>query len=136
MKLTNRAVVELRQALTALDGVPTPITVEGKTQVYLKNYEFSGSTRFKIGKNLSVLRPLAEVVEKSIDAVIRQYAVPKEGTTDKMIPQEKVAEYNAERETILDIETEVAITKLTEEDLKLDVNAIPGSVLSILSVMM
>jgi hypothetical protein len=127
MRLTNRAIVELRQALTALDGAPTPVTIEGKTQVYLKPYEFAGTTRFKIGKNLSAVKSIAELVDKASDGITRQYAV--KGT----IPAELVPEYHDDREKLLNLETEIELTTLAEADLKLDINAIPGSVLGILA---
>jgi len=131
MKISNRGILELRQALIALDGLPTPTSLENRNaQTYLKPYDFTGTVRFRIGKTLNALKPIAEAIEKAGDAVTRKYAV------DNIIPGPMVSAYTTERTELMDVENEIDIPKLTEADLKLDVNPIPGSVLSILSVMM
>ena len=128
MKITNRGILEIRQALTALDGHPTPTSIENtKASVYLKPYDFTGSIRFRIGRILSTLNVIAQDIEKASDAIAKKYAV------DNIIPAPVVAAYTQERNNLLDIENDVEITKLTEVDLKLDINPIPGSVLSVLN---
>lgn len=128
MKITNRGILEIRQALTALDGHPTPTSSENtKASVYLKPYDFTGSVRFRIGRILSTLNVIAQDIEKASDEVAKKYAV------DNIIPAPAVAAYTQERNNLLDIENDVEITKFTEADLKLDINPIPGSVLSVLN---
>lgn len=128
MKISNRSILEIRGALIALDGQSLPVGGENaKSGVYMKPYDFTGSVRFRIGRMLSIIKPIAADVDKACDAIVTKYAV------DNLIPPEYVRKYHAERSDLLDIETDVEITKLTEADLKLDVNPIPVSVLSVLN---
>ncbi len=131
MRLSNRAILELRQALTALDGHPVPVVTEsGKTQFYTKPYAFTGSIRFRIGRMLKTVSDLADIVDKARQAIVKQYAV------NERVPPEKAEAYTGEIESLFAVENEVPLDKLAEADLKLDENELPVSVISALSYIM
>jgi len=108
----------LIQALAALDGSSKLDASNNRVQV---PYDFSGSTRLIIAKDITALRASITIV---------QTAVKNAGIVDGM------KETDAQKKTleeILNTKSDVPLTKLTESDLRVDVNPIPGTVLSSLT---
>lgn len=133
MKLTNRRIAELRQHMAALDGraVPTTPGADGERGgVYVKPYNFTGTFRFRLSKLFHEIRNAAEVFDKARAGLEQQFAVRNH------IPADRVVEFSAELEKILDQEVEINAEKIVESDLRLDTNEIPVTVLASLQALM
>ncbi len=127
---------DLYQAFTALDGQTHVLKDEAaKTEkAILVPYKFGGKVRWNIAKNLSILKRHNEDFSKARDGLILELS---DGTGS--IDQEDgalISQLNAKLQELLAETTEVTgLLTLTLDDLNLDTNPVPGSVLAVLSAL-
>lgn len=123
MKMSE--VLNLLVALRELDGY-TKIVMEGGRETSVQaSYVFTAATRFTLAKNIAKLQPLAKAYQDAFNAKVKEIS----GGESK-VPKEKEAQFLEELRPLQEQEEEVELTKITEADMKLEVNPIPGSVLA------
>lgn len=125
-------------ALPQLEGQPQPIAQgkdgDGKElppRILIKPYEFSGKVRWAISKNLLALQEQVKAFEMTRVLLVKEAA----GGAEK-IPDEDhaaISKFTAKLNAIMDDEVKLELTRLSQDDLKLDVNQIPFSVLTALA---
>jgi hypothetical protein len=117
MQLTNSQVQELYRALTLLDGKG-----EGEKQI---QYKFSGPTLLKLARNLHALRQPAldvqDVIGRRHRDIINGYEKP---------PLDMVRAFEEEITIMLKQAEDYKLITLTEDELNLNENSIPPSVLA------
>lgn len=119
MKLTIKTALILQNALQRLEAPATGTT--GKSE-----FAFPGKVIYSIARNLTLLKPMAEDLEKSRLAIIRQ--LTPEGAAG--VPEDKIPEFRAEWDAILATETDIALKTIAIGDLNLDANRIRSDVLA------
>lgn len=133
MQLTVNQQVDLNAALSSLDGYQRVIKDEAtKTEkVVFVPYSFSGKTRWNLGKAITITKRAADDLNKVKDDLIREIS-----GGDRIAPEDhaSVTAFNLKWIEVLQTQEEVPILSLTLDELNLDVNPIPSSVLSVLSL--
>lgn len=127
----NRDIHNLLRALNALDGRPEPVTVKDETQIIIVPYKIGAKTRLAAAKWLGEMKKTADALSKTHDGLVRQFADPKE---PEKVDQKKNAEFTKEWEGVNDCVTEIALEPLKLDDLKIEENQLPISVLSVLQL--
>lgn len=129
MNINTIKINELLEAYAALDGQQIPVQTSDKnTRIILQPYNFSGSVRIKIAKNIFNLKLALE----PINSALREAGKAAHANSDGTIPTEFVAGYLVARDEILRELNEVNLVELTASDLNLDENKIPATLLSVL----
>jgi hypothetical protein len=126
----NRDIHNIVRALNALDGRPEAVTVKDETQILVVPYKIGAKTRLLAAKWLNAAKAVADTVSKTHDGLVRQFADPKE--PDKVAPA-KNDEFAKEWDLVQDATNEFALDPLKLDDLKIEENQLPISVLSVLS---
>lgn len=133
MKLKLKQVTKLRAGLVALDGHIKLAEVDGKPVPVQTPYDFTGSFRWNIRKNLRLATDRAEDIEKVRIELIRQHSSRVQGFDpfDKSeATAAKLQAYEKEFNGLLEKEEEFAgFLMISQAQLNLDKNPIPGSVL-------
>jgi hypothetical protein len=137
MKLSTANALELQKSLQALDSYGRVIKQGDNEQLVQSSYKFRGVVRRKISKNLAMLKGEIAVYNDASSAKFREIS----GGRDRLNPEDpgdakKIAEFTLENEVMLKQEIEVELIKLSEGDLALDDNPIPGTVLAGLEIIM
>jgi hypothetical protein len=127
MKLTYQNILILRAALLALDGLDQPVEVRGQLQLVKKPFTFSGRARLKIARNLRAVEAAFQDYDAARIGLVRELA----GGADQ-VPDALLAKFHALHADLLQEHVDVSLTPLIEDELNLDDNQIPHSVLSIL----
>lgn len=119
MKLSNRTIGRLWQALHALDGEPATEKSPGI------RYGFTGKVLYDIAKTINHLRGHQEAVQKASDGIVRKHADGKAGLSQS---DPAFAACEAEINQLLDAETEVEVRRIKLADLNLEGNKLrPGT---------
>lgn len=115
------------QALTAMESYeePVEVTEDGVTQTKMvkRRYKYSGSTRMKVAKNIAALKAVGQAVYDARNDLIRSFG----GDT---VPPERVSEFVLEEQKLLGVKHDVSMHKLTMDDLQLEENDLPATVLT------
>ena len=123
-KLTNLDCQAILAGLNGLDG-HTEITKDGSAVNVTYKFE-SARLRLIIQQDLAALTTVQQDFTKGMQAVFREIAgdspLLKEGTSE-------LARYNEQLLKAQQLPCNVKLTRIKAEDLKLDKNEIPGSVL-------
>jgi hypothetical protein len=119
MKLTYKSVLNLRGALTTLDGLDKSVEVRGQAQLIKKP--------FKIARNLRATAAAFEDYDAARVGLVREIS---DGADQ--VPAEKIPEFSKKLADLLAEETDVALAPLTEAELNLDDNEIPHGALAML----
>jgi hypothetical protein len=127
MKLTYKSVLNLRGALTTLDGLDKSVEVRGQAQLIKKPFKFAGKTRLKIARNLRATEAAFEDYDAARVGLVREIS---DGADQ--VPAEKIPEFSKKLADLLAEETDVALAPLTEAELNLDDNEIPHGALAML----
>lgn len=77
----------------------------------LKDKKLPVTTGFNIVRNIKALAPEYESIIEMRDSIVRSYGEDN-GSGQVSIPQEKIAEANAELNKILEVDVEVSITPI------------------------
>lgn len=113
--------IELLNAITSLDPMP------GVSPLKL------GSARLTLGLNSIALRPVADAIEATRKALIREYSGGKD-SIEAASPQG--IEFLAKFQEVMDRPCPVTLARLKFDDLHLDVNEISIPTINSLSVML
>jgi hypothetical protein len=127
MKLTYKSVLNLRGALTTLDGLDKSVEVRGQAQLIKKPFKFAGKTRLKIARNLRATEAAFEDYDAARVGLVREIS---DGADQ--VRAEKIPEFSKKLADLLAEETDVALAPLTEAELNLDDNEIPHGALAML----
>ncbi len=127
MKINYQNVLTLRAALTALDGIDQPVEVRGQLQLVKKPFTFSGRCRLKIARNLRAVEEAFRDYDAARIGLVRELASGAEKVPDELLPR-----FHALHFDLLQEDIDVPLTPLTEDELSLDDNQIPHSVLAVL----
>lgn len=131
MKLTYTQIQAVHTGLMSLDGYQKIIEEGGKTKAIFKSYELSKDTRAAISHDeVSLEEPIAKV-----SAEIRHFAKPLGEAVDVQGSKERRAFVdfaNDEGERVFDVD----IIKINFDELKLDDNGIPPSVITAIAPIM
>ena len=125
MLLTLKQIIEIHSGVQALSGLET----QGQNPIRLV---FKGVTRYRIARNAKTLGALADAFQKSRDALVEKYGtVNEEAGGQKTINpnSESFEAFKKEAEEILSQQEEVNLHTFTLDELDLDKNPIPISVL-------
>jgi hypothetical protein len=113
MKLTRRTVIDLADAHISLE------------QSSERTFKFSGKTRYKIAKNTRILRGVSQDISKKRDEFIFKHSPTgkiEQGTPERTAFTEEYSAY-------LDESVDVNVLTYNLDELDLDTNQIPNSVL-------
>lgn len=139
VKITMEQADRVLNGLTALDGYPKVIKDGGQDKAVTISYELSGNTRKLIAKDMDLVMPALKRYGKVRQGLVKQYldrdTVPDVRSDEyaKLAATEKFKQLSDELQKLLDQPIDEELTKISDADLKLDVNPIPPSVLSMLS---
>lgn len=131
LKLKGSELLELGRGLGDLDGAMKVVTDPrtGKDEKVVIAYDFTGKVRFAIARNLTAAKPMLESLAKTKQAIGEEIAgkgaVEVKGET-------ALAAFSKKWGDALNEVVTIEVTKLTEFDLNLDKNAIPGTTLTAL----
>lgn len=124
MKLSIQAASQLAGGLRGLDGYQK-LTSDGKP--ITEYFKLDGQVRLDIAIGLNRIDGALAVFNKARQDLVRQNA----GDTGQ-IPPEKMAEFVAAEQEMLNAEQEIEIPAISKAGLKLDENPIPGTTLSLI----
>jgi hypothetical protein len=123
VEISVKHLLELRNALKVLDGQPSE---DGKRVV---PYQFSGGVRLRLARLFRAVKDAAEPVDTTMDNLVRTHAKGADQVSAEDMPA-----YLADLTELYQQKTELATAiSFTESELALDTNAIPVSVLGVLS---
>ncbi len=115
MKLSRKLLVELANAHARLDGAPEA------------GYKFGPTTRYRLAKNLRILRGVVEDIDKARVGLVRQ--IWPDGMPAKDTPE--MTRFTIEWQLFLDAEDDVKnLMTFSLADLNLEANHIPVTVLA------
>jgi len=130
VRIRNRDVMGVIEALNGLDGLAEPhVDGKGRQVVVNRPFKLSASTRLKIARNLRLLMSAQDNLDHAKARFHDQNDDPTTGRVDPAV----AAEMNREWSRVLDAEAGFPFDMMTVDELNLDDNAIPGSVLTLLS---
>lgn len=132
LKLKYAQLAELGSALTALDGAQrvVPQGEDKPAAVVFTAYEFSGKTRLAIARNVGALKAPLQAFEDTRQALLKQVSP---GAPEKVAGDpDLVAKFALLWAEATKDPVTVDLTKLSEDELKLDANAVPPSILTAL----
>lgn len=127
MTITKQVAMELEGAIGMLSALET----EGKNPTTLI---FPGSIRYAIAKNLKELKTAVGEIAKERTALVEEYGTAPEGSSIKeMEPNNpRWNEFRVKGEAMLAEPVEVNLKTFTLDELNLDANPIPISILDLL----
>jgi hypothetical protein len=131
IKLKGDEVIELNRGLAELDGAFKVVTDPrtGKDEKVPVAYEFSGKVRFAIARNLTAIKPVIDSLAKTKQAIGEEIA--GKGVIE-VKGEAAVAAFNRKWGDALKEPVTVDLQRLTESDLNLDRNQIPGTTINAL----
>lgn len=125
--LKIRTAIEIANALRALDGTKKIVTEGGAEKAVTVPFTFGGNTLFAMAKNLRALSTIEDNFTTARNALVKQLSDGK-----SQVPAEKVPEFQASLNELMEGEEEVELGMLTQGDLKLDTNPIAPAVIAAL----
>jgi hypothetical protein len=140
MKLKISKICQLYAALSALDGVEEVHEINDKKTIVKKPYNFTGKVRWNLAKNMRILKPHVDDVNKIRDTLIKEVSGGEDqiGEGDK----EKIKEFTTKYTEVNSQEEDVeGLLVLSPKDLGLEeedaekANKIPLFVLDALDVL-
>jgi len=132
IKLKVSDLLALQQGLAAFDGQQKVVPQgDAPAKVVLVPYELSGKTRWIIAQNLAALQPQVKAADDARNALVKQ--IGGEAGTIAAVDSAKVSKFTAAYNEILAQPLTVELTKVKLEDLKLDANPLPPTLLSSLN---
>jgi len=135
MRMKISRVVEIYNAMTALDGRQKIVTTNNQQQVVTEPYAFDGETQLLLAINKNRLRPhfdLAVELERKVlsEAQAKVQELNSDGLDQKEI-ERRTQKVNSglatELQEMRNVEIDVKFKKINISKLKLDENRIPSS---------
>jgi hypothetical protein len=128
VRLTTQSALNLFNGLAALDGYDR-VVKKGDDEIVVRgHFKFSGTFRRLLGRNMTNLRVEIDHYEKAHNALIEQLA-----DGGNVVPPEKLADFAAQKNALLNEEVEVDLKQFSESELNLDENvAISHNVYSLI----
>ena len=127
VNISTELALSISSGLHSLDGYER-IAKDGEREKVIKEfYKLGGGLRMSIAKNLNILGSIQSAYQKARDDILRSMA-----DRNGEVPRTKLAEFTAEERKLLDAEHNVDLCQIDEEELRLDINPIPASVLSLI----
>lgn len=120
----------LLAAHQALDGHEKIVRDAQGERAVTTPYTLGGLTRLALAQNISAIEGVVRGFEKVRKDLIRQHAGETGSFDETDEGRAALARCNREVATILEQEREVSLARIKSEDLRLDQNPIPGTVLS------
>lgn len=131
LSLTLREIINLNAALVALDGYIRIIKDDKGEKAVTVPYIFGGRTRSKLSQMFVLTKRFADGYVKTRDDIIKEISG---GDRINENDHENVKKFNIESNKALDCNIMVeGIMFISFDDLKLDDNPIPGSILAALA---
>lgn len=132
VKLPMSRILGLANALAALDGYEDVVKDGAAEKVVRRAYKFEPGLRTSISRNITTLRPLLEGYNKEQSDLL----VSITGGTLPAPNTPETARFNIESNRVLAVEWKLNLFILRETELKMEVNPIPGTILSNLDPIM
>lgn len=127
--LTVAQVAELAQGLAGLDGYVKTVGTGEATKTVPAAYDFGPQTRWAIAENLAEAKRVLAIFDAAKSAVLK--AVSPDGTGEAVDKDPKLsARFSADVRKLLDERKDLELSPIALADLRLETNAIPGSVLA------
>jgi hypothetical protein len=125
-------ILDLDRGLAGLDGAFKVVTDPrtGKDEKVPVAYEFTGKVRFAIARNLTAIKPAIEALAKAKQAIGEE--IGGKGATD-IKGDAAIAAFNKKWNEVLNEPVTVDLQRLTESDLNLEKNQIPGTTINALA---
>lgn len=132
--ILNAHIPTLLQALTALDGRKEVVVIDGadgkeKRALTTIPYVFTGRARLTAGQWIAAIRGQAEILNKAHDDTVRQYATAE---TPNVVAPENDAKFHAVMAAMDATPFEVSLPKIAYDDLNVEENKIPVTVIGVL----
>lgn len=131
MKLSMEKMISARAALMALDGYDKIIKDGERERAVRELYKLGGGLRLLIAKNVNLLDKEIDTFQRARNALVLECASGQE-----KVPPEKMASFIKQERELLDAETEIDVVPIKSDELKLDQNPIPASVLAQLGTLL
>lgn len=125
MKLSMEKMIAARVALVALDGYDKIVKDGEKERAVRELYKLGGGLRLLIAKNINALAKEIETFQRARNELVLECA-----NGEEKVPPEKRAGFIREERALLDVEYDLEIVPIKSNELKLDQNPIPASVLA------
>ena len=126
-RLTVQQAILIYNGLIQLDGYDD-VCRDGATEKTCRRiYKFGGGARISIATNLAEAKRIVTAYTDARNALIAQYA-----NGSNKVPDEDIARFNADDRKALNATVDVVFGRIKRDDLKLDENPIPPSVLSLI----
>lgn len=125
MKFPIQNLIYLFDGLSSLDGY-FKLIQEGTQEKSIKvNYKLSGKFRVLVGRNLNNLKTQIEIYQKARNDLIMEFS-----NNTGEVKGESIGVFQKENTKMLEEEIEIKLIKFKLEQLDLDNNPIPPSVIS------
>jgi len=128
MKLSTQAVIDVYNALVTLDGKLRVVKDGEREQVVREPYTFGPGLRVAIAKNIANLKVIADVYAKGRENLILHVTGGRPMIDGN--DYEKQLTFAVANAQLMAELHEVAVVTIKEDELKLGVNPIPGTVLA------
>lgn len=126
MRLSRKDIQLLNNALAQLSGRAEQATDgDGKPTLIQKPYDLSGRAIYAAARNRAHLRPIAEVIQESSNAIVRKHADEKGN-----VPTGKLAACQAELNELMRTEEEVTLHRLPIAELKIETNKLAPDIVA------
>ena len=122
MKITTQDAIRLVAALQSFDQVAE--TAEGEKC----SFKLDGSTRMKMARNITCLQEIVQAYQKTRNGLV--YSLAEPGKNE--VKPDSVGEFERQHEALLALINEVQLLRISEEELRLDVNPVPVKTLAAL----
>lgn len=127
MKLSIEQMIQINGGLAALDGYQKIIKDGERERVAQELYKLGGGLRLSIAKNKNKIEQILTAFQKARNDLVYQY-----GNGSASVPDDKAEAFSRDERPMLEMEHDIDISAIDVDQLKLDENPIPGTVLSAL----
>lgn len=127
MKLSIEQIIQVNVGLAALDGYQKIIKDGERERIAQELYKLGGGLRLCIAKNKNRIETILTAFQKARNDLIYQY-----GKGTAVVPDDKAEAFSKDERPMLEMEHDIEISEIDVDQLKLDENPIPGTVLSAL----
>lgn len=131
MKLSMEKMIAARSALVALDGYDKIIKDGERDRAVRELYKLGGGLRLLIAKNINLLDKEIDPFQRARNTLVMEHA-----DASGSVPPDKRAEFVKQERELLDAEYDVDVVPIKDDELKLDQNPIPASVLAQLGTLL
>lgn len=127
-KLKMSEALDMHSALCALDGFTKAVGEGSKAAVIFETYKFPARVKLNIARNIGRLVEIKQAYERAYE-MTRAEVCPEEKEPEKMA---KNTALMAKVKDLLDQDVSVDLEDISPDELNLEVNPIPNTVLHVL----